>query len=623
MFKKYLRRMLCTLLLLCAGVVSAMAGTASDYYFKVTATATPNGYGKVYVSRESTNDPDYQNTSTSSGNLRYVGNPTLNFKFYAQAKDENYIFSHWASGSANGTSVSTNTSFNTDLEISSTSSSSPTTYNYYAVFIAQQGLIKVRSADESKGSVNINNPNNIENDEVTLTANPDVTNGVLFLGWKKNNEDGSNDGYYSKDNPLVLTAGSDTKGTYYAYFSNPQERTYIRLQNIKTGRFLCIYGNQQATVHYRTKDGNTRQDGFTFTNSLKLIAKDEAQGNPATVFLRAGNPSGSGVTIGGDLTAHGVSYKTHLVKNNNYPLTMVNTDKGVRIYTNFTYSGVTFSSYLCDEDGNTQYAVMKSFGEDDDDAATYWSLYSLDDVTTEGAFGANAKAKYTKEGKYYTTMYTDFPYKLLDGVNAYYLTIPEGGKEELEEEFDHHNVVFMQVTGGKVPANMAVILECPVVQNDINSTSVVTNRLQPLTETVAPIVDQGLNFLKGYISLNNRKVTNDKNRMYILSVNKAGVLGFYHSTAENMTPNKAYLLAPEVSKEEEEYYSKNLTFSFGMPEDDDEQGTTEIVLSEQMVDCEDAPVYDLQGRIVAVGKAAENLLRQGIYVKKGKKFIVK
>ena len=60
-----------------------------------------------------------------------------------------------------------------------------------------------------------------------------------------------------------------------------------------------------------------------------------------------------------------------------------------------------------------------------------------------------------------------------------------------------------------------------------------------------------------------------------------------------------------------------------MPEDDDEQGTTEIILSEQMADYEDAPVYDLQGRIVAVGKAAENLLRQGIYIKKGKKFVVK
>ena len=626
LFKEYQHRMLCTIVLLTVSLLSVTA--TSTYYYNVKATATPNGYGKVYVSRTSTTNPDYQETSTSSGDVSYIGRPTLNFNFYAQATNENYIFSHWASGSADGTPVGTSTSFNTDLEISSTTRNSPTTYNYYAVFVAQEGLIKVVSADESKGSVTISNPNNIENEEVTLTANPDVTNGVLFLGWKKNNQDGPNDGYYKKDNPLVLTANDDTKGTYYAYFSNPQEKAYIRLQNKKTGRFLCIYGNQQATVHNRTIQGSTRQDGFTFTNSLKLIAKDEAQGNPATVFLRAGNPSGSGVTIGGDLTAHGVSYKTHLAKNNNYALTMVNTDKGVRIYTTFTYSSVTFSSYLCDEGGNTQYAVMKSFGEGVDESATYWSLYTLDEANTEGAFGANAKAKFTKDNKYYTTMYTDFPYKLLDGVNAYYLTIPEGGMDELEEEFDRHNVVFMPVEGEDkiVPANMAVILECPSVQNDINSTSNVTNRLLPLTESVSPIVDEGLNFLKGYISLNNRKVANDNNRMYILSVNPVnGALGFFHSTGKNMTPNKAYLLAPEVTEEEEAYYAKKLTFSFGFPEDNLEEETpTGIELSELMVDEEEStPVFDLNGRKVAVGKASEKKLRRGIYVKKGKKFVVK
>ena len=619
--KGYLHRWLCTIVLLAVSFLTATA--TSTYYYKVTATATPEGYGKVYVSRTSTNNPSYQKTSTSSGNVEYIGRPSLNFKFYAQATSENYIFSHWES--ADGTHASTSTSFNTDLEISSTTSGSPTTYNYYAVFIAQTGLIKVRSADESKGSVSISNPDNEENQEVTLTAYPDATNGVLFFGWKKNNEEGSEGGYYSKDNPLVLTANNDTKGTYYAYFSNPQEKAYIRLQNKKTGRFLCIYGNQQATVHNRTIQGNTRQDGFTFTNSLKLISKDEAQGNPATVFLRAGNPSGSGVTIGGDLTAHGVSYKTHLAKSNNYALTMVNTDKGVRIYTTFTYSqygqSITFSSYLCDEGGSTQYAVMKSFKEEDDDAATYWSLYTLDETTTEGAFGANAKAKFTKDNKYYTTMYTDFPYKLLDGVNAYYLTIPEGGMHELEEEFDRHNVVFMQVEGDKVPANMAVILECPAVQHDINSTSIVTNRLQPLTETVAPIVDEGLNFLKGYISLNGNRRSNDHDRMYILGWHER--LGFYHSSGDYMTPNKAYLLAPEVSEEEEVYYAKTLTFSFGMPEHDTPDTPTDIVLSEQVVDDEDASVFDLNGRKVADGKDAEKLLRQGIYVKKGKKFVVK
>lgn len=103
--------------------------------------------------------------------------------------------------------------------------------------------------------------------------------------------------------------------------------------------------------------------------------------------------------------------------------------------------------------------------------------------------------------------------------------------------------------------------------------------------------------------------------MYILGWHER--LGFYHSSGDYMTPNKAYLQAPKATKEETEYYAKKLTFSFG-------DKTTEIKMSELLVDDdEDTPIYDLNGRKVADGKDAEKLLRQGIYVKKGKKFVVK
>ena len=37
---------------------------------------------------------------------------------------------------------------------------------------------------------------------------------------------------------------------------------------------------------------------------------------------------------------------------------------------------------------------------------------------------------------------------------------------------------------------------------------------------------------------------------------------------------------------------------------------------------ESVPVYNLNGSKVAEGKAAEKMLRPGVYVKKGKKFVV-
>ena len=645
MLKKNLNRMLCTLLLLCVGITAAMA--CDTFYYVANAYVSPSGAGKVYVSSTSTNNPSYQEPSAqTSGDQWTVSYGEVNLYFYAQAKD-GYIFDHWAQGSANGPTVGTNSSYTASgLQFNSKSSRNPTTFNYYAVFLAQNGLIKVKSANDNLGGVSISNPNNQITDvePVTLTANPDISNGVMFLGWKKNNQ-----GDYITDNPLVLTVSEETKGTYWAYFSEPAEKVYIRLKNNKTGRFLSFYGtgtgtnNDKASDHtrdikYNNKTYKDVKDGFKFEGSFKMIGATDAQGNPSTVFLRSGHAQGTGVTTGADFSAHGIAY-SKLVganqSNQKYMLTMEGDASSVRIYTSYTVSfdaGFPYGTqtqvlptYLCDEGGD--YAVMKTIQglSEDEQSAAEWTLYSLDETTTEGAFGANTKAKFMKDGKYYTTMYTDFPYKLLDGVKAYYL-VPNAEFQEITDR-----VVFTQVKANNgvtiVPAETAVILECQDVQNDIKETTSVKNRLLPLlpgTEGTGQIVNEGENFLKGYISVNGSTVAN-QDKFYVLSANKEGILGFYPYSKSTMTPNKAYLDVRVDDQNAVEEHAKNVTFFFGEPEDNSEnQETTGIELSDQIVDEDDStPVYNLNGSKVAEGKAAENLLRPGVYVKKGKKFVVK
>ena len=618
---KSLHRMLCTLLLLCAGVTSAVAGgTGSDYFFKVTATPSPTAGGKVYVAKESTNNPSYVNnggTSTATGKDHNVNSGSLTFYFYAKANN-NYIFDCWRKGSATGEVASSTSSFNETLTSTSESESSPATYKYFAIFKKQEGLIKVMSKDESKGSVQIDNSENGDGDKVTITAIPDASNGVAFLGWKKNDQ-GGNGVYTFTDNPLTLTANDNTKGTYYAYFTDPAQKVYIRLKNRRADRFLSFYGKTTATPHKRMfgseNEQQEEQDGFIFNNSLKMISNTDAQGNPTTVFLRTGNPNGTGVTINADIQASNTQYTS--LAGNKYKLTFEKKGKYYRVYTTFSFddagSTVKIPSYLCDD--GSDFAVMKS--EISDDGEADWEIYSLDENTTEGSFGANTKKKYTKENKYYTTMYTDFPYQLLDGVNAYYLRY----NPEHSEITDR--VVFDQVEAKNgvtiVPAETAVILECKDVQNGSQ------NRLLPLLpEGIEQIVNPGQNFLKGYVSINGNRIENNKKRHYVLSVYD-GVLGFYHSTAENMTPNKAYLEAPDVDEKVVEEYAKKLTFSFGEPDENTEdQEALGIELSELMVDEDDStPIYNLNGAKVAEGKAAEKMLRPGVYVKKGKKFVVK
>ena len=628
MLIKNLHRMLCTLLLLCVGMGTAKA-VSHTYYYKANAYVSPSGGGKVYVNDKSTDTPSYKDSpATKTGSQYTVSYGEVNLYFYAQAND-GYVFDHWAEGSAGGATVSTESSFNVLKKFDSRSSSNPTTFNYYAVFLAQTGLIKVKSANVSLGGVSISNPDNQDGNEVTLTANPDVSNGVMFLGWKKDNTGD----YISTENPLTLTASSDTKGTYWAYFSEPAEQVYIRLKNNKTGRFLSFYGTTKATDHTRSYSSYKNiKDGFKFNGSLKMISAADAQGNPSTVFLRSGHASGAGVTTGVDFSAHNTSYSTLVGANlssGKYMLTVEGSSSSVRVYTTYTLSvgGKTrdLPTYLCDEGGD--YAVMKTIQElsADEQSAAEWTLYSLDETTTEGALGANTKAKFTKDGMYYTTMYTDFPYKLLDGVNAYYLVF----NQEFTEITDR--VVFTQVEEKNgatiVPANTAVILECENVQNDINSTATVTNRLLPLlpnAEGTGQIVNEGANFLKGYISVNGSSVANNKKRMYVLSANKEGVLGFHPYSKDTMTPNKAYLLTPEATDEQIAEYAKKVTFSFGEPDIEEPSEPTGIELSNQMVEEDDStPVYNLNGTKVAKGKAAENLLRPGVYVKQGKKFVVK
>lgn len=621
---KQLHRMLCTLLLLCAGVVSAMANTSTYYYHadveaKLTNGAT--GGGKVYVTTDPRSTPSYTSTSDyTEGQQSVVGDYGQRKFYYFAQPDNDYIFSHWADNRYNNNTHSPNSTdgtpfFSTDRTFNG-SENKRTKFSTYAIFLKQDGVIKVQSSDPSKGSVAIDNLNNQYTQTVTISAYPDTQNGVKFLGWRKN---GTGE-YVSTSASYTLTASAETEGTYYAYFSEPAEVVYCRIKNNKTGNFLSLYGgpDKRAGNHQRKVSGNTRNDGFIFTNCLQIISPEEAQGNPSTVFKLQGSPAGQGRTIGVNLSAHGASYLNYVNNNDAYELTISTSGSGVsHIFAPFTLDSdiSAMNSYFCDEE--TGWLVMKTTDGLSSDVleSSEWTVYILNENTVEGAFGANAKAKYTKEGKdgqqyYYTTMYTDFPYQLKDGVNAYYLVF----NSEFTEITDR--AVFTQVEGDVVPANLAVVLECPAVQNDAKSGTVV-NRLLPLpANTQSNVsVNEGDNFIKGYICLDGKKRDNDKTNMYVLS-SKNGILGFYHSNNDYMSPNKAYLLVPKGLEEEAEQHAKTATFCFGLPEEEIEGVTTDIVLSDEIVNETDDTIYDLQGRKV---KNPTN----GIYIRDGKKYVIK
>ena len=607
-YSNRMKRWLSTMLLSLVCVLPALAGgTGNTYYYRATAGISPSGAGKVYVSTTSTNEPTYQGTNhTITGDQYSVGSASVNFYYYAQPNDS-YVFDHWAQGSATGTSVGTSTVLTRTETVTSTRSDSRTSFTYYAVFKKQKGLVKVYSSNANGGSVSISNTNNVLGDEVTLTAYPDVANGVVFLGWT-----------HGSGNPIIEGAGAsytftvsdETKGDYYAIFSEAQEKVFCRIQNKKTGHFLSVYGDAPAGNHQASYNGNNFNDGYVFTNGLKLISADDAQGNPTTVFLRQGTPSGVGTTTNANLTAQNISFTGNWV-DTGHPLTF--NQVGAGLYTISTTiklddngSDINLDSYLCDE--GTDWTVLKTRQSNIAEGENQWYVYILDENTTTGAFGANAKAKFTKDGKYYTTMYTTFPYQLLDGVKAYYLP---ADIEHYNE--DSHSATFQEVTSGKVHENTAVILECTQVQNAAGEATEVTNRLLPLIEEVPEVVAESSNLLKGYVSKNGSTVANDKEYKYVLSFAN-DKLGFFHSSKATMSPNKAYLQIPEHAAANE--IAQRSSFRFGFDEEEEQTPTAIKVTDMTVSDDADAPIYDLQGRRVQHAV-------KGIYIKNGKKIFVK
>ena len=597
------------------GCFSGYAGTSrSVFYYSAEASLDPTGAGKVYVTTSSNapSESSYQtptHTITGSGNgVTVLGTnygPTVNFNFYAHAND-GYAFSYWRQEGSTAR-VSTNNPYAVSKEISSTSSKNPTEVNYQAVFDKITGVVKVKSADISRGSAIIDNPNNKIDDEVRLTAVPIEGKGIVLLGWKKEGSDNyitdGND-YRIEGNNLIFKVTADNQGTYVAYFSDEAHQSYYRIRN-KNGKFLCLTGTTNASAHNATIQNRSRQDGYIFTNSLTLIDDNTAaQCNPGTVFKFTGTYDDNGNLISTTLSSQGVSLSS-LAGGHTFTIEPYQGD--YRIYSTFKVAvsssiNIDVPSYLC---GVATPTMMSTYSSDFNNDV--WELFPLTENSTTEAFGANAQQKYKQDDKYYTSMYAPFPYKLLDDVKAYYLPLAEGVYHE-----ETNTIVFAEVPSISnvviVPANTPVILEC----TNYNGPS--SNRLLPLTddEEIPALPYASLNLLKGYLDLNGHRETNDYDKMYVFSIYE-NKLGFYHYNKDKMNPHKAYLELPmSLSEFEEQYKEKanNAKFAFKFEE------PAMIELNNVVVDDADAPVFDLQGRKVKVMKA-------GIYVKKGKKYVVK
>lgn len=185
----------------------------------------------------------------------------------------------------------------------------------------------------------------------------------------------------------------------------------------------------------------------------------------------------------------------------------------------------------------------------------------------------------TLNNKNYATYYLPFAAKAPEGVTAYAGTINNG------------NVQLTEYANGVIPANKGVVLV-----SDTKTTATFT--LADASE-----VAEQENDLKGVLTETVLNSVEKSDQVRIFS-KKDNVAGFYkpNSGITSLAANKAYIMAPTNEG------ALVLNFAGG-----EVTGINQATINATEAN---APIYDLTGRRVA--KAVK-----GIYVKNGKKFIVK
>lgn len=480
--KIYLRfkwLLLCCFLLLS---VNMMAG-GTDYYYKVTATASPTGEGKVYVSDQKTTpkSDDYgeEKSITASGSSTGQA-ASKEFYLFAQPA-EGYVFDKWTKDDGTTELSKQKNATTGTLTSSSKNENNPATFGYIAHFI-KAGAAYVVSEDEAVGTAGISKPTNAIGEEVTLTAYPDMFAGK-FKAWTKDGK------VVSTDNPYTFTVTADNKGKYVATFDKidmANKGFYCIVRNVKFNRNLGLMGISDQTVS---------RDNRALKNSIMLLESnsDVMHASPAFVLKITGTSDGTGGLNDANLEAQGMESKTISGK------TFTFSNKGDHFY--IYGSAGSLSTYMVDfndaftqEEGVGKVNHPKLYnGANEDDASYHWQVIPITRNSTDAYFGAMPSEKAKVGDKYYTTMYTAFPYECLDGVKAYTVDkINADGTVHLKE-----------ITSGKVPSKTAVVLAC-------NSTKPNENRLLPLLEEPAAV--EGDNLLKGEIWLKDENKTENKYR---------------------------------------------------------------------------------------------------------------
>ncbi len=290
----------------------------------------------------------------------------------------------------------------------------------------------------------------------------------------------------------------------------PEKYKYYRVQNTSTKRYVSVRDNiGSVSVSSKTADVKAVEMVSGFNNVVS---------DPATII---------GLTDKGanyyDFSAQGTRV-SDIIKKTNVIIKPV-TDDSFLVYVTYKGSagGMTgyANAYLTDPGSD----IAVGYADSESSARKGNGIWSIIPVANDGSnyFGVNMDLK--ANGKYYTTLYTDFPYQLSEGMKAYVVSEIDGGKVNLEDISPY------------VPAETPVILES-------SSSSASDNKLQPLATTVNSSFTannlKGVYFNHDAGGKHTVRTAFAKKTMRLLTV-KDGEIAFVNEGDAYIPANTAYL----------------------------------------------------------------------------------
>ena len=231
--------------------------------------------------------------------------------------------------------------------------------------------------------------------------------------------------------------------------------------------------------------------------------------------------------------------------------------------------------------------------------AAKWILELVGEDNTNYFGVAPANKMKGKNGKYFTTLYTDFPMKVVDNINAYIVesigtTGAEKGYAQCKKIASKNDII---------PAQTPIVLEC-------ETTASASNRLLPLANTTPAPTNNILKAVFFNEAKNTIETAGKTVRVFNINPKPAvrNPLGFYRYSGTIIKGNKAFLLVDANA-------SGSKLDGYDMEEEGTADGIDEVTTA-TVETATNAVYYDLQGRRV------DHPVR-GIYIVNGKKVIIK